>query len=448
MATMPVERDFYVTSPFGPRWGTTHWGVDFGRGGGSGGHAVYAVKDGTVQYAGPASGFGFWVTIDHPASVGGGYSVYGHIIPEVKPGQRVSEGQRIAHINPNSRTNGGVAPHLHLEWHRYVWSQPGPNRLDPMATVLAGARHPGDAPAQAPAPQGNGVIFGVDVSEHQNGLYLSGIRGIDFVIARTTDGTHRDKAYRSHIDDAEHGGLVTSAYHFLRAPSEGASIAQQVQASLQVMGDNHKRPVWLDVETPGGKLTAQDIRTARDLYQQAGVRVAGIYSYVDYWENQITGGEPDTHEFGMVWLASYPSTRQVPYRDLWESINKQKFDYPLGNQKPTIWQYGSTGLVDGWGTGIDVNACRLTKDALRDALYGTSTQQKQEQTPEEVLGNTMERYKSLINPEVALTLPQYIQAVDAATWENRVLISEIARKLGIDPSNVVSSAITADRNQH
>ena len=143
MVTMPVEKDFYVTSGFGPRWGTHHWGTDFGAPGGSGGRPIYAVKDGTVVRSGPASGFGQWVGIDHPATNGGGETIYGHIIPEVKAGDRVKEGQRIAHINPNRATNGGVDPHLHLEWHRYTWTPPGPDRLDPMKK-LTGAKWPGE----------------------------------------------------------------------------------------------------------------------------------------------------------------------------------------------------------------------------------------------------------------------------------------------------------------
>ena len=143
MVTMPVEKDFYVTSGFGPRWGTTHFGTDFGAPGGSGGRPIYAVKDGTVARSGPATGFGQWIGIDHPATNGGGETIYGHIIPEVKAGDRVKEGQRIGRINPNRATNGGVDPHLHLEWHRYTWTPPGPDRLDPM-TKLAGARWPGE----------------------------------------------------------------------------------------------------------------------------------------------------------------------------------------------------------------------------------------------------------------------------------------------------------------
>lgn len=145
MVTMPVPKGFKVTSPYGPRWGTTHWGTDYGCGDNAD-KPVYAVKDGTVTRAGTASGFGHWVTIDHPASNGGGETVYGHIIPEVHPGQQVREGQRIGRIDGDQNTNGGVVPHLHFEWHRYSWSPPGPDRLDP-EVMLKGAKWVGDIPA-------------------------------------------------------------------------------------------------------------------------------------------------------------------------------------------------------------------------------------------------------------------------------------------------------------
>ncbi|MCD5419797.1 M23 family metallopeptidase [Rhodococcus pyridinivorans] len=156
----PLARGHMVTDTFGWRaWRAgTHWGMDFGREGGSGGLPVFAVQGGTVVNLGPASGFGQWIVLDHPTDDGGGTTVYGHIIPEVRLGQRVEAGQRIAHINPDPTTNGGtsqrpMAPHLHLEWHRAVWSPTGPDRLDPLP-LLAGALFPGETPSPAPAAQG------------------------------------------------------------------------------------------------------------------------------------------------------------------------------------------------------------------------------------------------------------------------------------------------------
>ena len=131
----PLSKGAVVTSNFGPRWGTIHYGTDYGRDGGCGNDAVYAPQSGTVIYAGAATGFGGpdpagWLVIDHPDEAGGGVTVLGHVIREVKVGDWVNAGQRVARVNPDSRTNGGVAPHVHYEHHRYVWSPPGPDRMD------------------------------------------------------------------------------------------------------------------------------------------------------------------------------------------------------------------------------------------------------------------------------------------------------------------------------
>lgn len=156
----PVARDFHMTSGFGARWGTTHWGIDFGRNGGSGGFPVFSAQGGTVVMVGPASGFGQWVVVDHPTADGSGTTVYGHVIPEVAHGQRVEAGQRIARIHPTKGPgNGNVDPHLHFEVHRFVWSPPGPNRLDP-GPWLAGARYPGEAPP-APRPDDSAAMRAV-----------------------------------------------------------------------------------------------------------------------------------------------------------------------------------------------------------------------------------------------------------------------------------------------
>lgn len=365
MATMPVERGFYVTSHFGARWGTTHYGTDFGCDGGSGGKPIFSVRDGVVNRVGTAAGFGQWITVDHPAEVGGGTSVYGHIIPEVKLGQRVSEGQRIGRINPDSRTNGGVAPHLHFEFHRSVWVPPGPDRLDPMATVLKNAAWPGEDHRPA-----RGTIFGVDVSEHQDGMSLrrAAAEGIQFAIIRTTDGTYRDRTYRSHVDDARGTDMALAAYHYLRNPSEGTSVRAQVKASLDVMGADHRLPVWIDCETDAG-LHPDQIRECKRAFEEAGVRVLGVYSYIPYWEGRISGGEPKTAEFGHVWLAWYGSNPDGAPQQSYPGDAHRMWDYPLGDQKPLIWQFTSEGDVAGFAR-VDVNAFRGSLNQLKAIFAG------------------------------------------------------------------------------
>lgn len=366
----PVGREAYITSGFGPRWGTVHRGIDFGREGGSAGMAVYAAQGGRVVYSGAASGFGGpapagWLVVDHDDADGSGATVYGHIIAEVPHGARVEAGQRIARVNPNSATNGGVAPHLHFEVHPRAWAQG--SQIDPVGW-LANALQPGESGHAAEPAKDTGVLFGVDVSEHQDGMSLkrAAAEGMAYAIVRTTDGTYKDRTYQSHIDDAEGAGLITAAYHYLRNPSEGTTVAQQVQASIEVMG-NKKRPVWIDVETPAG-LHVEHLRACKREFEQRGVRVIGMYSYVPYWENSISPGEPDSHEFGAFWVAAYGTNPQGTPASIYPGAAHRQWQYPLGNQKPVLWQFGSRADVAGFA--VDINAFRGTKSQLRALFYG------------------------------------------------------------------------------
>ena len=150
----PMTAERMVTSPYGPRWGTIHTGVDFGVEGGSGGKPVYAITSGTVKFAGEAAGYGGgipgagWLVID---SDDGSCWEYGHIVaaPGVGVGSRVNAGDMIAAINPDQGTNGGVAPHLHLSFMPEGYN-PGA-KIDPLP-VLEGFLEPG-APPPAPEPE-------------------------------------------------------------------------------------------------------------------------------------------------------------------------------------------------------------------------------------------------------------------------------------------------------
>lgn len=448
MTTMPVDKGFYITSGFGPRSGGYHWGTDFGRGGGSGGHPVYAVKSGTVTRAGAASGFGRWVTIDHPASNGGGETVYGHIIPEVTAGQSVREGQRIGRIDPNSSTNGGVAPHLHFEWHKFSWSPPGPNRLNP-EIMLKGAKWPGDT-APAPKPSSSGEIFGVDVSEHQDGMSLKRAKrdGISFAILRLCDGTYRDRTFSSHLKDAESAGLLVSTYWYLRAPSEGTTISQQVDVIDQQMKGRRDLSVWIDVESVSGSrklLTEKDVHAAKRELEKRGYTVAGIYSGAWYWE-KMPGGEPSMGGLGSLWVSHYGQRNAYGnYRTIYNNEGGAKhpgWRYPLGDKLPDILQYGSNGLVA--GKYVDVNAFKGTRAELAQVFgYDPKPTHSTPQPDflEELMSNQV---KSYVNESKSFAAPVALSLIDRQVWETRVLLLGLYRALGIDPHALITAAITAD----
>ncbi|WP_461153797.1 M23 family metallopeptidase [Saccharopolyspora tripterygii] len=114
----PVEGR--VTSKPGARWGLTHYGLDIAN---SIGTPIRAVKRGTVLEAGPASGFGLWVRLQHDD---GTITVYGHINRAlVTEGERVDAGDAIAEVGNRGQSTG---PHLHFE----VWDADS-RKVNPLA---------------------------------------------------------------------------------------------------------------------------------------------------------------------------------------------------------------------------------------------------------------------------------------------------------------------------
>ncbi|PCD77661.1 M23 family metallopeptidase [Pseudothioclava arenosa] len=122
---LPVHRgQFRFTSPFGQRWGRLHAGVDLA---GPVGTPIYAPADGVVIKAGRESGYGNMIRIQHEFGI---KTIYGHLSRiRVKPGQKVSRGQRIGDMGNTGRSTG---PHLHYE------IRMGDKPINPMKFIKAG----------------------------------------------------------------------------------------------------------------------------------------------------------------------------------------------------------------------------------------------------------------------------------------------------------------------
>lgn len=96
-----------LTSGYGARWGSTHQGIDIAN---EIGTPVRSVAAGEVITAGPASGFGLWVRVQHDD---GTITVYGHVNTiDVSVGERVAAGEQIATMGNRGQSTG---PHLHFE---------------------------------------------------------------------------------------------------------------------------------------------------------------------------------------------------------------------------------------------------------------------------------------------------------------------------------------------
>jgi murein DD-endopeptidase MepM/ murein hydrolase activator NlpD len=102
--------DAGIISPYGPRWGSFHKGIDFGADSGS---PIRAIGDGIVVgtgYQSSESGYGLITIIEHG---NGFYSAYAHQSSMVvHEGDQVTAGELIGYVGSTGHVTG---PHLHFE---------------------------------------------------------------------------------------------------------------------------------------------------------------------------------------------------------------------------------------------------------------------------------------------------------------------------------------------
>lgn len=96
-----------LSSTYGMRRGSFHWGIDIT---GRVGAPIYAVAGGVVTSAGWAGTYGYMVALEHKSGIS---TLYAHATRlNVTIGDRVSQGDVIAYVGSTGHSTG---PHLHFE---------------------------------------------------------------------------------------------------------------------------------------------------------------------------------------------------------------------------------------------------------------------------------------------------------------------------------------------
>ncbi|GEC87434.1 peptidoglycan DD-metalloendopeptidase family protein [Corynebacterium variabile] len=364
MVTHPMKPGTYtVSSGYGSRWGAFHAGLDFACPVGT---PIYAPADGVVvqgkdRAQGSVSGFGSWIWLDCQASVGKDF-IFGHVHHPgilVKAGDRVKAGQQIGVSGNEGKTTG---PHVHAE----VWGSPGRTggRHQDPAPYFTGATAPGGTTTKTGATVS--TLYGIDVSEWQDGLYLAGT-GVDFCVIRLAFGASKaDRCAASHAKDWKTTGKPVSYYHYLTPWDAIAAQADLVKRQWDACGRGGG--VWIDVEEPG--ITRAQVVAFRDALRSRGVTVIGAYSRANFWES-LPGGEPTAAEGGgAIWVSHYGQQPYGPIRSIYPGDTASQWSYPLGDRKPDLWQWTDRATVPGWTSGVDANAYRGSVESLRALFTG------------------------------------------------------------------------------
>ncbi|MGW4240900.1 peptidoglycan DD-metalloendopeptidase family protein [Nocardia sp. NPDC004722] len=381
---MPLKQGTYsIASGFGPRWGTSHLGLDFAADDGT---PFYAAQSGTVAYIGDASGFGQWIVIDHPAESGGGTTVYGHMwnayATGLSRGDRVEAGQLIGYVGSNGQSTG---PHLHFEVHPTAWA--AGSQIDPQPW-LSGAIEPGNPePEQPQVGDRVQTHFGIDIASYQRGLDMARVKaeGFVYVIAKATEGgDYVNPEYAAQRDGARANGLLFAAYHYVR---DGVSAREQVDNYTATEPDR-AIPVMLDVEVGSGGIELT--RAVVDEFTACGYRVILIYLPRWFWHGHI--GRPD--------LSGLPPLMSSHYVDGtgYASELYPGDDHPgwsgYGGNTVAVYQFSEKGKVAGYV--LDVNAFRGTRTELT-SLFG-SQEDDLPYTPEDLKALIYECLATYIGP--------------------------------------------------
>lgn len=194
---------------------------------------------------------------------------------------------------------------------------------------------------------------GIDISSWQPDVdYTKVSQDIDFVILREGYRKAIDQTFIKHVNGFRNNNVpILAVYHFIYALNndDAAAEAKSCIANVEKAGLGKDVMIFADFEydtvqqaaDAGVTLTSRECNSFTKLFceeiEKAGYK-AGIYTNLDYYEHWYYKATVESYP---LWLAMYPYT--PPTFD-----TKQPKDC-------LIWQYSSTGKVDGIYGNVDMD---------------------------------------------------------------------------------------------
>jgi len=199
-------------------------------------------------------------------------------------------------------------------------------------------------------------LKGIDVSKWQGVIDWTKVKGsgmVDFAIIRATCGTtYTDPQLAANVQGCEANGIPYGFYHYTYATTvdEAKKEAEHFLSAIKSYKPSY--PVFYDIEDPSiqnlGKTVLTDMAIAFGSAVEAAGYYAGIYAS-KYWFSSVL--DYSRLKRFDCWLAQYASA-------------------PTWTGNYGIWQYSSTGQVNGISGNVDLNYCYRDYPALTCSLPG------------------------------------------------------------------------------
>jgi GH25 family lysozyme M1 (1,4-beta-N-acetylmuramidase) len=204
----------------------------------------------------------------------------------------------------------------------------------------------GDLTAQYYVSVYQTVYSGIDVSRWQEDIDWVKVAadGIDFAIIRASYGTgNTDSQFLKNVKGCENNNIKYGIYHYTYAETAAEAKTEAALFAALINDTNPDYPVVLDIEedmykSMSKKQVTEIIYSFCDELKETGITNIAIYSN-SYFFMQYTQLDKLCADFD-IWIAS------------WGDAEKLDAYY---DGKYSIWQYSSTGHVNGIKGEVDLN---------------------------------------------------------------------------------------------
>ena len=205
----------------------------------------------------------------------------------------------------------------------------------------------------------NNYGFGIDVSKHNGNIDWAKVKesGVNFAIVRVGNRGYgaegnlvTDPKFVDNMKGAISNGIDVGVYFYSQAITEKEAI-EEADMTIKLIKENGfegkvKYPIIIDTEKSGGRADSlsKDVRTAVVKAFCERVKKSGyepmIYANKDWLINNLNMNQLESYD---VWVAHYNNTNDPI---------KNPTDY---KGKYQIWQYTSTGKINGITGDVDLN---------------------------------------------------------------------------------------------
>ena len=192
------------------------------------------------------------------------------------------------------------------------------------------------------------AVLGIDVSRWNGSIDWNAVKnaGVRYAIIRCgyrgsgTGALVQDSMFKTNLAGAKAAGLKVGAYFFSQAVDEAEAVEEASMALSVVGGSGLDYPIFLDVESSGGRGDAIDAATRTAVVRafcatiQNSGRRAGVYANTTWLSQKMNAGQLTAYT---IWLAQYAPA---------PTYSATRID---------LWQYSSAGKIDGISGNVDLN---------------------------------------------------------------------------------------------